>query len=205
MVATAPLSPTLVDAPHHNDAVPVTPRPVRWTKEQYHRLANEGFFLEKRVELIEGEIIEMTAMNPPHWVGVKLADEALRRVFTSGFVVTDQLPISLIDESEPEPDVAIIAGSIRDFITGLPTTAILVVEVSDATLHYDQTRKLRLYARAGIEEYWIVNLVARQLEVHRQPDAGQERYKQVQILTSEESVTPQAAPQASIAVTDLLP
>ena len=181
------------------------PRPMRWTKEQYHRMGDAGLFQDKRVELIEGEIIEMAPMNAPHWTAVGLVGDALRHVFSSGYVVADQLPVSLINESEPEPDAAVIRGNWRDFKEALPSSAALVVEVSDTTLAYDQGDKMRLYARAAIPEYWIVDLNARQLIVHRQPDATNERFNFVQILNESDNIAPLEAPQSNIAIADLLP
>ena len=189
----------------HQREMQQEPRPLRWTKEQYHRMGEMGLLQDKRVELVEGEIIEMAPMNAPHWTAVGLLGDALRRIFTTGFVVADQLPVSLINESEPEPDAAVIRGDWRDFKEALPSSAALVVEVSFSTLGYDQGDKMRLYARAAIAEYWIVDLNARQLIVHRQPDAANERYNFVQILNESETVVPVAAPQAAIAVADLLP
>ncbi len=181
----------------------VLPRPHLWTKKQYHKMAKMGWFEGQRVELIEGEIIEMTAMNTPHWTAILLADEALRRAFGEGYLIAVQLPFDAGDNSEPEPDVAVIKGAPRDFAGGLPKSPLLVVEVSDTTLAFDRTRKAAMYARAGIEEYCIVNLKKRQLEVHRAPsDNG---YADIKIVKSKELVSPVAAPQASVKVADLLP
>ena len=129
--------------------------------------------------------------------------EEMRRVFPSGYVVSEQRPISLLDESEPEPDVAVIKGKIRDFETGLPTTAVLIIEVSDTTLRLDRTRKARLYARAGIQEYWIVNIKQRELEVRRV--ATTEGYAETFVRTEGEFVAPLEAPKAKIKIVDLLP
>jgi Uma2 family endonuclease len=183
---------------------PAQPRPLRWTKQEYQWLSEQGVFQDRRVELIEGEIVEMSPMNAPHWKACLLTRDVLQKTFGEGYIVTDQLPISIVDESQPQPDVAVIQGRVRDF-GELPTQAVLAVEVSDSTLRYDQERKLKLYARAGLAEYWILDLNARQLIVHRQPDAQNERYQLVQILSAHEAVAPQEAPQSAIKVADLLP
>jgi len=177
-------------------------RPFRLTSEQYHDMAERGWFEGKRVELIKGEIIEMSPMKSPHWAGVVLVDQALHSIFESGYVVSTQLPLKLEDGTEPEPDLAIIPGQVRDYLTNLPHTASLIVEVADSTLATDRSVKGALYASAGIPEYWIVNINDRVLEVRRVPADG--RYESVEILTLNESVSPLAAPDAAIAVADLL-
>jgi hypothetical protein len=120
-----------------------------------------------------------------------------------------QMPFDLTPYSEPLPDVGVVAGD-RDQYTDLPKTGLLVVEVSDTTLSYDRHRKGSLYAAAGFADYWIVNLVDRQLEVYRNPvsDSGEPygfRYADTTALTPAEVATPLAAPQARIPVADLLP
>src|SRR5258708_31831585 len=115
---------------------PTKPQPMRWTHKQYHEMAERGYFEGKRVELIGGEIIEMAPMLSPHWISVGLTDEAIRQIFTQGHIVTVQLPLKLPQISEPEPDIAVVHGTWRDYKEGLPQTAVLVIEISDATLHY---------------------------------------------------------------------
>jgi Uma2 family endonuclease len=176
----------------------------RWTREEYDRLVDVGVLGEdEHVELIEGEIVEMTPQNAPHATAVRLVQEALRTVVGAGFDVRAQLPLALGADSEPEPDIAVVPGSPRDYRDRHPTTAALVVEVADATWRFDRERKSRAYAQAGIPEYWIVNLENRTLEVYRDP-AG-DRYDTEHILQPEEEVSPLARPDASIRVADLLP
>jgi Uma2 family endonuclease len=100
---------------------------------------------------------------------VRLAEDALRLVFPQGFDVRTQLPLALGEYSEPEPDVAVVVGSARDYANAHPTTAVLVVEIADSTLALDRHTKASLYAAAGVPEYWIVNLVERQIEIYREP------------------------------------
>jgi Uma2 family endonuclease len=184
------------------------PHTRRWTRAEYYRLADLGFFTGQRVELIGGRVVKMPPMKNAHVIGVSLAEDALRAAFGAGHWVRTQAPLNLTRTSAPEPDVAVVAGRPRDY-TDHPTTALLVVEVSDTTLAHDR-RKARLYARAGIADYWILNLVAGQLEVHRQPQADPARrrrftYGSRTILTAGDVIAPLAAPQASILVADLLP
>ncbi len=141
---------------------------------------------------------------------IGLTDEALRAAFGSGWHVRSQGPIALDDESEPEPDIAVVSGSRRDYAAAHPTQPVLLVEVADSSLSFDRRRKGSLYARARVPEYWIVNLIDRVLEVHRnpQPAAGAVfgwRYAQIRRLSPDETVTPLGAPEARILVADLLP
>ncbi|MEO6810252.1 MAG: Uma2 family endonuclease [Isosphaeraceae bacterium] len=185
------------------------PRRLRWTAEEYYRLAELGFFRNRRVELIEGDIIQMSAVKPHHSIALDLADEAIQAVFGPGYRMRIQQPIDLGRRSQPEPDLAVVAGRARDF-TDHPTTALLVVEVSDSSLRRDRTVKVHLYAQAGLADYWIINLVERQLEIHRNPGpdpdrAGRFRYAEVNIVPADGQASPLAKPDAVIAVADLLP
>jgi Uma2 family endonuclease len=178
----------------------------RWTVADYHRAAEAGVFsAEERLELIEGEIYVMSPQLGPHATGCSLVEEALRDAFGSGWVVRAQKPLSLGQVSEPEPDVAVVRGAIRDFAREHPTTAVLVVEVADTTLRFDRGDKAELYARAGILDYWIVNLSVRRLEIRRDPDPATGEYRQLSTHGEDATVSPLAAPQASIAVRNLLP
>lgn len=189
--------------------MPLTePRTLRWTKDQYHRLAEMGWFDDRRVELLEGEIFEIPVPKFPHVIALDATTDALRTAFGGGWV-SPQAPLDLTLSSEPIPDLFVVPGKARD-CTAHPTTAFLIVEVSDTTLSHDRNRKGSLYAAARIQDYWIVNLVDHQLEVYRTPvpDPAQAfgfRYSQRTVLVSGDSVSPLAAPQAQIAVTELFP
>ena len=185
------------------------PRRLRWTADQYYRLADLGFFRNRRVELIEGDVIEMSAVNPPHSIGVDLLGDALRAAFGPGHRVRIQQPIDVGRRTQPEPDAAVVVGQARDFVDH-PRNALLVVEVSDTTLRYDRRVKAHLFAQAGILDYWIVNLIDRQLEIHRNPEPdptrkGRFHYASVTIVPATGTVSPLAAPGAVIAIADLLP
>ncbi|HVF09521.1 MAG TPA: Uma2 family endonuclease [Abditibacteriaceae bacterium] len=191
------------------DEPPYEPRPMRWTKEQYYHMADMGWFDDKRVELIEGEIIEMSPVGSTHWACVELTVQALRAIFGPGYVVSAQNAFDAGEGAEPQPDIIVIPGSPRDYKDRLPSVALLVVEVADTTLVSDRTQKAALYAKAGIPEYWIVNLLRRRLEVHRAPAAQPHKfgfgYNDVTTHSAADTVAPLAAPQSSIAVADLLP
>jgi len=177
----------------------------RWTREQYYRFAE--LFHGRRVQLIEGEVYEMAPQRNDHAIAIELAVEVLRNVFSQGYRVRTQLPLRLEGDSEPEPDIAIIKGFPRGQREH-PEGALLVVEVSDSTLHFDRTRKIPLYAKAGIQEYWIINLVSYKVEVHRhatQEPNGEYRYDDIHSAGKDEFLSPLASPNAKIAVADLLP
>lgn len=175
-----------------------------WTREEYERLVAEGFFQSgERLELVDGQICEMTPQSVPHAVGVRLARRELGRTFSEGFDILVQMPLALDDDSEPEPDLAVVRGNDpRENLTSHPTTAVLVIEVADSSLRRDR-EKAALYARAGIPDYWIMNLRDRCLEVLRDPQNGV--YRSRTVLRAGDSVSPLARPDVSIAVTDLLP
>lgn len=158
---------------------------------------------DDRVELIEGEILTMSPQRSPHATGIRLAESALGRALGEGFEVRAQLPLALTADSEPEPDVAVVEGSPRDYRDAHPSTALLIVEVAEASPAYDRTVKKALYAACGIPEYWIVNLIERVIEVYRQP-AGDD-FGSRQILQAGAEVSPLARQEARIQVSDLLP
>lgn len=199
------------------------PPKILWNKDEYYRLADLGFFNGKRVELIEGEIFvkyeytefgegeyEMSAMSSLHFSGVNVAAEVLREAFKKKYFVSVQCPINIGASSEPEPDISIIEGKARDFKESIPKTAALVVEISDTSLLYDRGKKASLYARAGIQDYWILNLKDRRLETYRRPIKDETTffgfsYGEIQIFTEKDTVSPLAAPVARIKIADLLP
>ncbi len=156
----------------------------------------------RRVELIAGEIIEMSPQGPLHALSVQRCMDKLRTVFGVGFSVRCQLPLALDPDGEPEPDVSVVRGRPEDYRDDHPNTAVLVVEVADSTLKSDRD-KAATYARMGIPEYWLVNLVDRVLEVHRGPDGT--RYAQVLRIGERGRIAPLAAPQRPVAVSVLLP
>jgi len=183
----------------------------RWTREEYLKMGDAGVFAPgERVELIEGEIVQMTPQKSLHASGVYVVHEVLRGVFAVGFIVRAQLPLALDPDSEPEPDTAVVRGTWRHYVEAHPAVAVLVIEVSDTTLEFDRGPKAWMYAKAGIPEYWIVNLIGRVLEVHRDPGPVSEgstdhRYRSVQRLAPHQSIRPLGAPDREVRVADLLP
>ena len=185
-------------------------RQRRFSKAEYYRMGELGFFRGQRVELIEGKIMVLSPQGNLHAGLVDLVGEGLRDLFGPGHRVRAQLPVDLGEATEPEPDLAVFVGSKRQFLAGHPTSPLLIVEISDTTLAYDRGRKASLYARAGIADYWIVNVNERQLEVYRDPvpdanEAFSHRYTSRTELNAGASVSPLARPAASVAVSELLP
>src|SRR5687768_16535808 len=142
----------------------------KWTRVEYERLADAEFFgPDDRLELIGGAMIFKEPQNSPHATGIVLVQRALTAAFGPGWIVRSQMPVALDDESEPEPDVAVVSGDPRDYRDAHPARPVLVVEVALARLQFDRDHKGSLYARAGLADYWIVNLPDRRLEVYRGP------------------------------------
>lgn len=182
-------------------ATPPGPRPLHWTCAEFHRFGDLGLFEGRRAMLIDGVILEEGPMNPPHAVTLELVEEALRIVFGIGWRIRSQSPLVLGQDLDPEPDFAVIAGTPRGS-SGHPTTADLVVEVADTSLAFDTNDKRLLYARAGIREYWVVDVSGRRLLVYRDPQGGD--YVTQQTLGATESVSPLALPAGTVPVADLL-
>ena len=194
-------------------AVTVTPalETRRFTRVEYERLIEMAIFQpDERLELIDGLLVLREPQNSPHVVGTQLAQRVLDRAFGAGWHVRAQFPLALDDMSEPEPDAAVVPGDPRDYLGGRPARPVLIVEVAESRLAFDRQHKASLYARAGIADYWVVNLVDRVLEVHREPVADATapygfHYGSITRLTPPMTVTPLAAPSAVIPVADLLP
>ncbi len=148
-------------------------RRYRFTRDAFERMAEAGVLPpDARVELIEGELIEMSPQGSKHATALHLLVEALQLGILEDVHLRIQAPLDLGDRNAPEPDIAVVAGTIRDYSAAHPKYAHLVVEVSDTTYYFDASEKLALYARSGIPEYWIVNLNERQVEVYSEPSGS---------------------------------
>lgn len=179
-------------------------QPRRWTRQEFKQLASLGFFEpDERLELVDGEIYHITPQSSWHATAITKVTRFVNRVFQQGYVVRVQTPLSLADDSSPEPDVAVIAGEIDDYRDAHPTTALLVVEVADTSLAHDRERKRRVYARAGIPEYWLVNLNDYRLEIFRNP--AEDDYQYHLILGPAESIAPRTHPGHTVTVGELFP
>ena len=182
-----------------------------WTRHEYDRLGELGVLHEDEpVELVGGHLIVAEPKGSLHATAVRLTADALRTAFGPGWIVLVQDPVALDDDSEPEPDVAVVPGGPRDYRAAHPARPALVVEVAESSLAFDRRVKGSLYARAGVADYWIVDLVDRTLEIHRGPVRAAAaqfgwRYGAVLIVGPEATASPVARPDARIAVGDLLP
>ena len=184
-------------------------RTRRWSRIEYERLIDLGVFQPgDPIELIGGELLVAEPQGAPHYTAIRKTARVLERAFGPSWEVRTQGPMGLDEESEPEPDVAVVPGEPEDYRSSHPSRAELVVEVSESSLAFDRGHKGSVYARAGILDYWIVNLVDRVLEVYREPapDAAAPfgaRYARREVLDPSGLVSPLAAPHARIHIRDL--
>ena len=183
----------------------------RWTRVEYDRLVDLDILKEDEpVELLGGQVIVAEPKGSRHSTAVGLTAAALRAAFGAGWVIRVQDPVALDDESEPEPDVVVVPGQHRHYLDAHPARPVLVVEIADSSLDFDRRHKGGLYARAGISDYWIVNVVDDVVEVHRGPvpDLSGEfdwRYWNIETFHAGASISPLWRPDVTVAVADLLP
>lgn len=177
-----------------------------WTPEQYHRLMEAGFFDDGRVELLGGLIWDMASQLTLHTTGVRLTQIALEEAFQGEFEVRIQMSIALPNGMMPEPDIAVATGTPLSYLKHHPSPEelLLTVEISDSSLTKDRGLKLVSYAQAFIAEYWIVNLVNRQLEVYRKPIPSG-TYTDFTVYLPGQLVVPLSMPTQAVAVDSLLP
>ncbi|HWO24803.1 MAG TPA: Uma2 family endonuclease [Kofleriaceae bacterium] len=173
-------------------------RPLK--RSEYDRMVELGLFQDERVELLRGVLVKMSPQYAPHASTIEKLTELLVMRLQGRFRVRIQSPLALSDDSEPEPDVAIVPRG--DYETEHPRTALLVIEVSDSSLQKDRG-KAEIYASAGIGEYWLVNLGARTVEVYSSPEG--DRYAEAHTLREGATLRPTALPDVSIAVAEILP
>ena len=183
----------------------------RMPRARYDRLIEAGIFgPEDRIELLDGLLVVREPQGGRHATVVALVRAALEKAFGRSYYVREEKPIALDERSEPEPDLVVVPGRPRDYLDAHPSRPVLVVEVADTSLALDRLRKGRLYARAAITDYWVVNLIDEVLEVYRAPvraPSGQDvwKYDSVRLLRRHAVVMPLAAPRARIRVAALLP
>jgi len=186
------------------------PVPRRWSLEEYYQMGDMGFFNDERVELIDGEIIKMPPQKDLHAISIALTLKIFFRAIPDGYWVRCQLPLHLSERSEPEPDLSIVSGNPRDYVgKGHPQTALLVIEISETTLRFDRGSKASFYASAAIQDYWIVNLIDRCVEVYRSPVADSSaqfgfRYAEKLTFSTGQTIKPLAMAM-EVPVADLLP
>jgi Uma2 family endonuclease len=175
-----------------------------FTREEYHRMAEVGILKPTdRVELIRGEIVEMSPPGRRHVAFVDNLTQLLVVQLAGRAIVSVQNPVVLADDTEPQPDLAIRRRREVPYkdLEAHAEDVLLLIEVADASLRYDRSTKLRLYAAAGIREYWVVDCAAEAVEVYRTP--GPEGYRDVSHVAGEEAVTVQAFPDVALRIGDI--
>jgi Uma2 family endonuclease len=186
---------------------PVSAEPARkrWTRTECEALETTGLLNDQKLELVDGELISKMGKNRPHVNALIFVQGWLIRVFGWEFI-NPETPIDVAPEdnptNEPQPDIIVLKRPSREFKNANPQPADLhlVVEVSDTSLGFDLTKKAALYARAGIVEYWVLDVAARRLVVHRGPAGGQ--YTAVAVYGEQETIAPLAAPSAEFRVAE---
>ena len=184
-------------------AVPVERR--LFTVDEYYRMAEVGLLKpDERVELIDGEIVKMTPIGPRHSGHVEQLADVFSRALGSTVHIRVQNPVRLGDRAEPEPDVMVLRRSSDFYKSRHPTPAdvYLLVEVADSSLVYDRQTKVPLYARHGVPEVWLVNLVEGHIAVYRDPAA--DGYRSIRIVRPGEELAPLAFPELVLAVDKIL-
>ena len=181
------------------------PETLRWSLERFDRIIAAGAFREDdHIELIEGELLVMTPQGDDHVVALNLINQRFGRSIPSGFFLYIQSSFPLNDFSKPEPDLVLVAGQPRDYCAGKRRPrAELIIEIADTSLDYDRKTKADLYSRNGVEDYWILNLLVRRLEVYRSPTAS--GYRDMLELTPNDWVSPIVLPDLEFLVADMLP
>ncbi len=183
----------------------------RFSVREYHWLIEHNFFTgDDHLELIDGYLVEMSPIRPPHAFCVGQLYEALVRQLGDRASVRSQQPVTLVEQhSEPEPDLVVATPPASRYSRRHPGAEdiLLAVEVADATLASDRTTKLHLYAQVAIPEYWIINLGARVVEVHRQPQrvGTNMTYREQVQIGAEQQLAPQAFPDCVIELTQIFP
>jgi hypothetical protein len=175
-----------------------------FTREEYHRMGEVGILKRTdRVELIRGEIVEMSPIGRRHRAFVNNLNQLLVIRLVGRAIVSVQNAVALADNTEPEPDLAILRLRAVPYKEREPYAddALLLIEVADSSLAYDRSTKLRLYAAAGIPEYWVVDCIAERVEVHRTPDAG--GYRDVSHVSGDATVTLQAFPDVALPLAEI--
>ena len=184
---------------HHPQRHPIT-------VEEYLRMGEGNVFApDARLELIEGEIIEMAPIGPPHAAAVTILARQLGRAVVDDAIVWVQNPVRIGDRSMPQPDIALLKPRADTYARShpLPADVLLVIEVSDTTLRFDISTKMPLYARAGVVEAWLVDLETSTVRVFRDPEAG--GYRTNLTASGDDRVTAISMPRLGVQVSELFP
>jgi Uma2 family endonuclease len=173
--------------------------------DEYHRMIGAGVFDDdERLELLEGVIVGMSPQSVLHARVIQYLVRLFARGLADPYVVRPQLPLTLGDDGEPEPDLAIVTVDEACAPGRHPTQALLVIEVANESLAKDRGLKAAIYARGGVAEYWIVNLVEQTLEVYLEPQPGAGRYGASATYRADAAVAPRFAPELTLRVAEVL-
>jgi len=178
----------------------------KWTIKEYHKLGEMRFFHpEERVELLSGNIITISAKGTANTSATRRTANVLRDILENQVDVYYKSPIALDDNSEPEPDIAVVKIDPFDYATHHPTPSevYLIIEVADSSLTFDREIKAKAYARSGIADYWVLNVNERQLHVFREP--AENGYQSELILGENGRISPLQFPTINIAIQAMLP
>ena len=187
-------------------ALPDETTDPRMTVEQYFALVDQGLLEpDDRVELLDGVVVAMSPPNPPHAGNTDRVARAIRRAVGDRAGVREEKPIILGPHSVPEPDVAVVALDPLEYTTVHPHDALLVVEVADSSLPQDRLSKSRIYAAAGIPEYWIINLREATIEIRRDPDMRRRCYRETAAVGRSVRLELVSLPGVAVFSDDLLP
>jgi Uma2 family endonuclease len=182
--------------------IEVAPTRRRFTVAEYYRMAEAGILGEDdRVELIEGEIIQMSPVGTRHVAFVITLNNLLAVRLAGHAFISPQNPVQLSDDTEPQPDLTVLRPQPYKAHKIDAHDVMLLIEVADTSLRYDRTTKLRLYARAGIPEYWIVDCTTESVEVYRDPTPG--GYRGVARVSGTATLTPQAFPDVTLTLPEI--
>jgi Uma2 family endonuclease len=177
-----------------------------WTVAEYHRIAEAGILEHgERVELLEGKIIWMSAKGTAHRCAVGRINYIFKNALENRAWVSIQDPITLNDRSEPEPDISVVKIDPLDYADHHPTPneVYLIIEVADSSLKFDCETKGKAYSEAGISDYWVLDVVKRQLYVFREPTS--QGYQSQVVLDADAAISPLAFPDFQIPIQQLLP
>ncbi|MBK7584855.1 MAG: Uma2 family endonuclease [Myxococcales bacterium] len=173
--------------------------PRRLSRDEFQRMGEQGFFRDERVELIAGVVVEMSPVGPPHSDEISVLTRILVLGVGDRAVVRVQLPFAAGDDSQPQPDLALVAP--RRWSDRHPDQAFLLVEVAESSLAYDRRVKARVYALSGVPEYWVVDVVGKQVEVFEAPVAGS--YTKHRLVPATAQLAPAAFPDVLVDLGEL--
>jgi Uma2 family endonuclease len=192
-------------------AIVSPPKTRRWKRVEYEHLVELGVFQPgERLELLDGLLVVREPQGTRHAAAIRRVVAALHAALGDAWQIDSQLPVALDDDSEPEPDVAVVARDPDAYRHAHPSQPVLIVEISESSYRIDRDHKASLYARARVRDYWIVDVVGGSVEIHREPAESSEapygwQYRSVTILRPPATVAPLVAPPSTIAVAALLP